>query len=517
MKAKTLKRISLISILIIAALVASLVALTFMVDAQPQAQAATETLYKAEYQGDNGTLPDGRHETIDGIAAKYGVTTSQVFSIQSGLELYKFLNGDYSGYKVGFLTRDVAMSYNSPRDGYDNITENSSAAIFGDIFDGNGYTVKIYGGAGTANSTQEIKDDDGYRLERRNGAARYDSQETWYEFTGYMVAQNYGKLVNFTIDYTSPHSDIVAINGSAPNADGSLGMNTTDRLFSYREGVFSAGIIAGLNGYGGVIDNVKINVNNAFTAIKRAGKTGKFIENGAYVGAIAGRAEDNSKINNCWVDFAASNTGVFAGAQGKSGANLDSEKLHVLAIAGGFVGNMDIGTAQLTYCALTGNGVVKGFGNRAAGARRFKVYAGGAVGACIRITGEFSVADCYNDDNLQIKDGQIQGIISSWTGSRFTNMDNQAKETLGMLFGAVGSDDYIKSVALLYNFQTLTENNSNGTHFDRPVDSTGRFVLDSAKRFKNWLEINPASDGGTMTVMFDYDNPNYDIRVHIVA
>ncbi|MDE6372588.1 MAG: hypothetical protein K2L61_03480, partial [Clostridia bacterium] len=76
----------------------------------------------------------------------------------------------------------------------------------------------------------------------------------------------------------------------------------------------------------------------------------------------------------------------------------------------------------------------------------------------------------------------------------------------------------IKSIALLYNFQTLTEEKKlNCDNFDNPVDGEGRYVLDAAKRFKSWLEINPVSDGGTMTVMFDRENPNYDIRIHIVA
>ncbi|MDE6491762.1 MAG: hypothetical protein K2L37_01260, partial [Lactobacillus sp.] len=446
MKAKTIKRISLISIITIVTLVLSLVAVAFLTTAQPQAQAAVDKLYTSEYKGDNGTL-DGQHYDRNTIAAKYGVDTSDVFTITSGAELYDFFNGKYI-QKVGFLDCDVAIAYNATREGYDTISNvSSSAAIFDDIFDGNGYTVKIYGGAGESNSTQTITDND--RPNRIEQIGRYDSIDVWYEYTGFLVAQNYGTIANFTIDYTSPHSAIVAINGSSQTADGSLGMNISDRLLSQSEGVFSAGIVAGLNGYNGVIDNVKINVDNAFTVIKRAGKSGKYNENAAYVGAIAGRAEENSKINNCWVDMPTINTGVYAGTQGKSGNSTQTDR-HVLAVAGGLVGNMDIGTAQLTYCALTGNGTVKGFGNRAGGDGKFKVYAGGAVGGSIKIAGETSVADCYNNDDLLIKDGQIKGIISSWVGSRFSNMDKVARESFGSLFGAVGTDDSIKSISMLY-------------------------------------------------------------------
>lgn len=523
MKAKTLKRISLISILIIATLVASLVALTFMVDTQPQAQAATEKLYKAEYQGDNGTLPDGRHETRETIAAKYGVTTGQVFSIQSGSELYKFLNGDYSSYKVGFLTCDVAMSYNIARDGYQTINQNSSAAIFDDIFDGNGYTVKLHGGAGAANSSVEIEDDYDYRLTYRNGAAKYDNSNinVWYEYTGFLVAQNYGTIANVTIDYTSPHNVIEAVWGRTDSGTGDLGMDDTDRLKSSRKGVFAAGIVAGLNGYGGVIDNLKVNVNNAFTVIKTEGIEGYFNQNAAYSGAIAGRIEDNSKINNCWVNLAAQTSGVFAGAQGKA-TNWGSWDNHnTLAIAGGIVGNIDKGTAQITYCALTGEGQVKAFANRASEDAKFRSYSGGVAGGCMKFAGSTnknaeSVADINTDSNVCVNLGQIKGIVSSWTGSRFVNFNNKPQESSGSLFDAVGTDEVVESVALLFHLETLMDS-ATGDFATKPVSKDGKLVLDSSGNLKNWLEIHPASDGGTMTAMFDSDNPNYDIRVHIVA
>ena len=511
MKVKTLKRISLISVILIVALVSALVGVTFMSNTQPTAQAAAGRLYQSEYKGDNGTLPDGQHYDWQGIAAKYGVPTSQVFSISSGLELYRFLNGEYSSYSVGFLTGDVGIAYNAVLDGYDNVGVNSSAAIFDDIFDGNGYTVKIYGGAGRANSTNRIKDTDDYRASYRGGSS-YDNIEIWYEYTGFMVAQNYGTLANFTIDYTSPHTIIEAVNGHTGTGNGDLGTSTVNRIMSREEGVFSAGIITGLNGYGGVIDNIKVNVTNSFTAIKMAGSSGKFNENACYSGAIAGRIEDNSKINNCWVDLA-SNAGVFAGAQGKATSWALTDNHNSLAVAGGIVGNIDTGTAQLTYCALTGGGQVKAFANRAAKAEKFRAYSGGVSGGCIKIVGEFSVSDC--NYGTKVQPGQIKGIVSSWTGSRFVNFDNSPKTSMGALFDAVGSDDEVESIAILFNLETLMDNNPTT---DRPTSSDGKLVLDSSGNIRNWLEINPISEGGTMTVMFDLDQSNgNDIRVHIVA
>lgn len=516
MKGKTLRKISLISIFIIAALVLSLVAVTFLTNTQPKAQAAAGVLYTAEYQGDNGTLPNGQHYNRDTIAAKYGVSTSQVFSITSGAELYGFLSGEYSSYKVGFLTCDVAIAYNATREGYDTINQSSSAAIFDDIFDGNGYTVKIYGGVGLANSTEEIKDNEGYRSTYRNGADRYDNIDIWYEFSGFLVAQNYGTITNFTLDYTSPHNVIEAVWGETGNKTGDLGMSTVDRLMSSSEGVFAAGIVAGLNGYGGVIDNLKISVKNAFTVIKRAGKSGLYLENAGYSGAIAGRIEDNSKINNCWVDLD-NGAGVFAGAQGKATSNPLTDNHNALAVAGGLVGNIDSGTAQITYCALTGNGQVKAFANRAAKDGKFKSYSGGIAGGCVKIATDSSVTDCNSDTDVRVRVGQIKGIISSWTGSRFSNYNNRPQESMGSLFDAVGSDDEIESLAILFNLETLMDNNASGNHAFKPTAPDGKLVLDASGNLRNWLEINPASEGGTITAMFDMDNPNYDIRLHIVA
>ncbi len=88
---------------------------------------------------------------------------------------------------------------------------------------------------------------------------------------------------------------------------------------------------------------------------------------------------------------------------------------------------------------------------------------------------------------------------------------------MGSLFDAVGSDDEIESLAILFNLETLMDNNASGNHAFKPTAPDGKLVLDASGNLRNWLEINPASEGGTITAMFDMDNPNYDIRLHIVA
>ncbi|MDE6275966.1 MAG: hypothetical protein K2M75_05440 [Clostridia bacterium] len=525
MKEKTLKRISLISVAIIVALALALVGVMHLSNSQPKAQAAAGTLYKAEYQGENGTT--AAHLQLADMRQKYdNLADSNIYQISTGAELYNFLNGIVNR-KVGFLTKDVYLSYNSDRSGYDRVNVNSSNAIFqsGRVLDGNGYTINIYGGSGNAGGTNDSDKitavTDETRATYGRQGEKYDGTNVWYEYTGFLVAQNYGTIKDCTINYNSPHTNIEADKGqTGKDVIGALGMDATNKILSSQEGMLCAGIITGLNGYGGSIDNVKLNVTSAFTVVKKEGtKHGWYLENGCYAGAIAGRAENNSVINNCWVDLA-SGTGVFAGAQGQGGLSTDDRTS--FAVAGGLVGNLDSGTGKITYCALTGTGAVKAFGNRAPKAAYFKIYAGGVVGGCVKIGGNMSILDCYGDnEDPQLQYGQIQGIISSWTGSRFTNMDNNSKETFGSLFGAVGTDDNILSVALLYSLETLAETNVNPNagfcqieHFKA---SDGKFVLDSAMKFKNWVEINPTTDGGYITAKFDMENPAFDIRVHIVA
>lgn len=522
MKDKYLKRIGLISIAIIAALVLSLAGVTFLTNSQPKANAAdTSTLYKAEYKGENGTA---KHVDASTIAARYGVSTTEVVKITSGSMLFAFLNGTNYNYKVGYLSTNVSISYDSAHtSGYDYVGVSSSAAIFepGRVLDGNGWEINIYGGVGISNSTNEVTDAQDYRATYRKSGGLYDKLNVWYEYTGFLVAQNYGTINNCTINYDSSHTIIDATSGVVGSETGGLGMDTTNRIFSRSEGVFSAGIVAGLNGYGGVIDNVKINATKSFTVVKRAGKTGYYLENGCYAGAIAGRAEDNSTINNCWVDLA-DGGGVFAGSQGKSGtaAFASTDNLAVLAMAGGIVGNINAGTAKISYCALTGSGAVKAFGNRAAKNGYYKIYAGGVTGGCIQISDNMTIEDGWTSEEPQLKYGQIQGILSSWTGSRFTNLDNTPRQTVGSLFGVVGTDDNILSVALLYNFETLAGmmvDETTPCKMEYFKTNDGKFMLDSAQKFKNWVEINPTTEGGYMTAQFDREDPKFDIRIHIIA
>ena len=264
MRLKTVKKLSLISaIVIVIALALSLAMVAVMRAPNNEAHAAAGDVYFSEYKGNNGTLegvPDG-HYTVEQVAQKYNVGQSFLLAIDNGATLYNFLNGAYETCPVGYLTADVGISYNTVKDGHYKIDQNSSNAIFDRVLEGNGYTVSIYGGAGYANSTEEIRDDQDYRKTRRNNLDKYGNAnaEIWYEYTGFLVAQNYGTIANLTIEYSSPHTTITADKG-VTNGTGPLGLSTSNRIMSSREGTFVAGIVAGLNGYNGKIDNIRLNV-----------------------------------------------------------------------------------------------------------------------------------------------------------------------------------------------------------------------------------------------------------------
>lgn len=512
MNNKVQKRISII--FTVAILLLAVVALAvFQGTATPVAQAATGDQPFGEYVGTNGQI---EHRTKAQIAALYGVNESYVLEITNsgatgGRDLYNFLNGS-TNYQVAFLSADVGIAYNANLDGYYNTGVSSSNAIFDKVFDGNGYTLKLYGGAGEANSQEHLNDGSTRRKARRNGLDPYGRYDAWYEFTGYLVAENYGKINNLTIDYTSPHIGYIADLGKWQGGDLQYSESSSLCSRASQAGGFVAGVITGLNGYGGVIDNVKLQLNNPFTVIKKMGKqnVGYLTENFSYAGGIAGRIEENSTLTNCWVDIP-ENSGVFNAVVGKSG-NWGSDKHYGLSLAGGVVGNIDKGTAQLKYCAISGEGTIRAFVNSAV---YFRSYAGGISAGCIEITNTENAVDVNSDSNVAVNPGQVQGIVSSWHGKRFDNYDisnGKTKSSMGLLFDAVGTN--VSSLAILYDLELLMETNPES---NVPHSSDGKLTCDSSGNLRAWVEIYPKNEGGKLTASFDTAKAGYDIKVKAIA
>ncbi len=526
MKSKALNKISIILIaaLLIAALATTLCFIDGSGSAVPSANAA-EALSVSSYRGTEGQVEsyiddagqivepekaeDGRgHFTKAQLAAQLNVGASAIKEITNGNDLYRYFNGEFSE-EYAMLTQDVSLSYNIEKPGYDKVAVNSSNSTFSKYFDGNGYTVNLHGGVGTGNFSAEYLD-------------KYDSfGAIYYQHTGYLCAINKGTIKNVTIEYTSSHTAINASTGVSGDYDGPMNVDTAYGLFSPDPNncFGTAGIIAGLNGDGGLIDNIKLNLNDAFKYIAWRGKgsskhgSHRYAENATAAGGIAGRAGDGSVISNSLVNIS-ERAGVYAGTRGIAGWATDDKS--GLAMAGGFVGKMDAGTASITYCALTGSGAVKAFVNRADEAKHFRAYAGGITGGCVDITGAMDLDDvCATDSTTGknvLRSGQINGILSSWTGMASCNYDNNEVKVAGQLFFSIGSGA-AQSCVVLYNLAVLRNTPDETVTLDR-------FWGDNENKYggtvKNFVSVYTVTIGGKITATFNRES-SYDIRFEVIA
>lgn len=468
MKNKTIYKVSIsvIAVLLIVALAMTLSSFMGMQTAT-ESVLAEENLMYAQYNGTNGQITDDSavdgHYTRAQIAAQVGVDATRILAITTGEALYNYLNnqGSEANYEYAYLESDVTLS-----------NQNSTAATFSKYLDGNGYklTLSVTGGEGNRASTGDMVGD-------ASGN---------HKFMGYLTAINQGTIKNLTIDFSSNHSII-----SSPTSA------TNMLIIPSEDSVVSAGIVAGLNK--GTIDNVRLNLNSVFSVYKKAASDRMLNRNTLYVGGIAG-AMSEGIISNSQVNIS-SNGGVSAFTEGKDvgwGFACGS-----VAAAGGILGKIQVGNAKVQYCALTGSGTVNAIANQGSdydGLVRKYAFAGGAIAMSTNVSNEGDV----HMDSAVVNEGQIQGIISSWTGRRVDNWAGSSKSVSGLLFDAVGSN--VQSCAVLYNLQLLTQ--QGGTAYN---------TLDSSQKIENWTAIYPTSDGGSMSVRYDSSTALYDLRIEAVA
>lgn len=454
--------ISVIAVLLIVALAMTL-SLFMGTEKAGQTVLAEEKLMYAQYNGTNGQITDA--SAVDGhysraqIAAQVGVDATRVLAITTGDALYNFLNnqGSESGYDYAYLENDVTIS-----------GKNSTSATFSKYLEGNGYTLSLSvgGGNGVFASTGDMIGDNGGN----------------HLYTGYLTAINQGTIKNLTIDFSSNHSIV----SSSTNATNMLIAPSADSIAT-------AGVIAGLNK--GTIDNVRLNLNSVFSVYKKGGSDRKLYQNTLYVGGIAG-AMSEGIISNSQVNIS-SNGGVSAFAEGKE-ATWPTDHWNSGTAAGGILGKIQAGNAKVLYCAVTGSGTINAISNTSHGDVNKCAYSAGAIATSSNINGDVTF------DNTAINDGQIQGIISSWTGNRIDNWGGTYKSVKGLLFDYVGSN--VQSCAVLYNLQLLTQ--QGGTAYN---------TLDSNGKIENWTSIYPSSEGGSMSVRYDRSTALYDLRIESVA
>lgn len=469
--------ISVIAVLLIAVLAVAMSSALGAEQMSVVSAATEETLMYASYNGTNGQITDDA--AVDGhydksqLAAQLGLSDpNSLLAITSGQMLYDYLNnsGSYSSYQYAYLANDVAIAFSGiSKSGYSTVSVHSSNSVFTKYLDGNGYKVSIEAGSGNgsfANPGDNTGD---------NGGTHW--------FTGYLCAVNQGTIKNLTIDFSSNH--IITQSASNPNA-----------LYVPQDSgvVASAGIVTGLNK--GTIDNIRLNVNGIFNFYMKPGGDRKLYQNTGYVGGIAG-AMTAGVLSNSQVNIS-TDGGIEVFVEGEA-AFWPTDHWNSGTAAGGMIGKLQSGSAKVEYCALTGGGRIYACSNTSHGDVDKMSFAGGAIATSSNINGDVTF------DSAEVNEGQIKGIISSWTGTREDNWGKTYKSVKGLLFDFVGKN--VQSCAVLYNLNLLTKSNG-GTEYS---------TLDSAQKIDNWTEIYPSSTGGSMSVRYDDSTVLYDIRIEAVA
>lgn len=525
MNGKIMKKtlISCVAALLIIALAIALVSFLNNSDTADAAQ----NILKATYVGNHGQLSDveGGHRTDaqeeQYLQAKYG--GGSILKITTGQQLYEFINSETS-YSYAYLANDVGIAYsnNNIEEYYYMVSNSSSNAIFTKVLDGNGYKVSLWGGTGSTNY-RELSDN------------YFSFGSTTYRYTGLLMAVNRGTIENLTVDYSSNHGTIVANTGGI---DKGLGFTTMD--YDTNTGLFTdngstgtgAGIVTGLNDDKGVIDNVRVNITSPFKVVDWCdSNNGDMNKNFAFVGGIVGRAGNGSMLKNSQIDID-ENAGIYCGVEGYPIGSTKQGK--GLAVAGGLVGKIDKGVMDTTsqamknacveYCAVTGAGTIKGFvararvGNIGNDGGGYRAYTGGAIGGCFNITsdqknGALQDGGKNSTPNHSINKGQINGIISTWTGVSQNNYENQKNISYGQLFGSVGQD-VVQSIAVLYDLI--------GLRSDLGVDVTNadNTSIDAynSNVISKWVGIYPKTEGGEVLVRLIGDaTSDYDMRIHAFA
>ena len=512
---------SIIAILLVAALAITLASFLN----KPMTAKAADNVFSATYAGTHGQLPDvdGGHRTDEQEAEYFsGVSSDKVLKITTGEQLYNFINGE-SDKTHAYLANDVGIAYSSGTGagtGYDFTTDKtSSSAIFTKTLDGNGYTVNIWSGQGQYE----------YYTDRNDTYFTFGA--TSYRYTGLLMAINKGTVENLTIEYRANHGGITATTGIywSGGWKGNTGIESDTNCIYSPEGSNDntiAGVVAGMNGDGGVINNVRLNLGSNFKVINKLSAKGSndLIYNMGFVGGMVGRLGRGSSMKNSQIDIA-ENAGIYCGVAGSAdGTWALTDDMASLAVAGGLIGKIDQGVmdgdvvknAVVEYCAVTGSGTIKAIANKAKGNDSYyRAYSGGAIGACFNIAKAVDgVEDGGKNSGTKhiVNKGQVKGIISTWTGVSQNNYQNANNTSYGQLFGSVGEN--IASCALLYDLIALRASNGVDTSNEANIS------LDSFRSnvLLSWVAIYPKTEGGEVIVRLNNDSSTrYDLRIHAFA
>ena len=454
-------------------------------------------------------MVNGRyHMTQSGAASTYGVgslttaptsgslSTSAVYKISSAAQLRYFLENATSASHRAVLISDI--DYNMP-----NISVTGSGTRFYGELDGNAYTVTITPPeAGTdITSCAVLGSSDS------DSAGQLFGEAVRFSYYGIFVGINSGSIKNLNIEFEENEES--AMNAGAASTSSGATLISTNAWATPIVG----GIVCGLN-YGGTITNCHLSINGAF-AIGKANnsKNSQVVKNnysvaGGVCGAIvSGKIERTTVVNN---------GGILAVSDGDK--SLTGTKT-AGASAGGIVGIIRSGTgssaAKIVNCSIAGSGPVVGMCGHDVRRRNNDGAYGFAGGVC---AGDIYPTSANDPQSRELEEGQINGIISAWTGFRkdiwnTSNSDTRKiKSIYGCLFDYLGEEEAaseaIDNIAILYDYLAWAQSHS-----------SEYTTLDShmAIKFGNWVEIFAQNAGGDIKVCYDYANSTSPIRVEAVS
>ena len=467
---------------------------------------------------------DGKyHLNYASVATKYDSSYS-VVKIETGADLLTFIDScstTATEKNVGFVVNDIDYNmqelYSTSRSG-----KWLNNGTFYGILDGNGYTINMTSPVGGS----EFYLNDGYSgiagelsYNKTYYAVLGDRYYYGYGYAGMITGVNQGTITNCNFVWNSK----LNVYSELSTSKGTL-VYYGSKDWGIKIQTMVVGLVCGLL-YNGTIENCTVDIEGGFAIDHKDEQN----DNGGY--AAPGMCH-NSGIVGGVVGFVGSN-GLLTrttltnegGILCLSDGSMDSSATKkALAVAGGLAGGIKPAddSARITNCSLKGSGVVRANIAHDTGSKRNNDggygFSGGAVGATMII----NAVDGYSTE--AIKAGQIDGIISAWTGSsarfRFNSLSeavSSEKSIAGGLFDNIGSSPEVKNVVILYDYIGLvqSQSNDNGKTYTT-LDTCGDNTTGSIA-YGSWTEIYKTTTYGTLNVMYDYSRTEDPIRVEAIS
>ncbi len=467
---------------------------------------------------------DGKyHLNYDYISTKYDSSYS-IVKITTGAELLSFIDScsvTTANKNVGFVANDIDYNmqtlYSNSRSG-----KWLNNGTFYGILDGNGYTINMTSPVGGS----EFYLNDGYS----GVVGELSSNTTYYAklgnrsyygygYAGMITGVNQGIIANCNFVWNSN----LNVYSELSTSKGTL-VYYGSKDWGIKIQTMVVGLVCGLL-YNGTIENCTIDIQEDFAIDHKDEQNNNggyaapgMCHNSGIVGGVVGFVGPNGLLTRTTL---INEGGILCLSDGSMDTSATKK---ALAVAGGLAGGIKPAddTAKIVNCSLKGSGVVRANIAHDTGSSRNENggygFAGGAVGATMIISG----VDAYSTEAVNA--GQIDGIISAWTGSsarfRFNSLSEAVsteKSIAGGLFDNIGSSPEVKNIVILYDYIGLVQSQSNDngktyTTLDTCGDNTTGSIL-----YGSWTEIYKTTTYGSLRVSYDYSKTEDPIRVEAVA